>query len=241
MAAETFMNAVASKDYDRAIAIADLESVTREKVAGLFIIFDEGRYRLRGEKGLMATVATSDVAWIVGRIESEAGLAPSDFGIELAHGKDGGWRVKGLHFSKLLASFAAASTQDAVPYTPIVDNPAGGESLVLYFGYDEDRLHLRAQRQLSIVAALLKNDLDKGIRITGHADALGSEPYNDQLSRRRAFAVRDQLVGLGVDPAQIVTEGFGESVPLADNVRPDGSDNPEGRSKNRRTEIFLDF
>ena len=122
-----------------------------------------------------------------------------------------------------------------------MENPAGGESLVLYFGYDEDILHLRAQRQLLIVATLLKDDATKKLRITGHADAMGTEDYNLGLSARRAFSVSDNLIKLGVPARQIITEGFGESAPLAANVREDGTDNPEGRSKNRRTEILLDF
>jgi OOP family OmpA-OmpF porin len=241
MAAESFVQAVSNKAYARAIAISDLNSITREKIAGLFIIFEEGGYRLKAEKSLNATVATDDSAWVIGQIESEAGLEASDFGIELAQNL-GEWKVTGLHFSKLLATFAAASSgPDSVPYTPIVENPAGGESLVLYFGYDEDMLHLRAQRQLSIVSALLRDDARKVIRITGHADALGSEDYNDNLSERRALAARARLIELGVPPKQVVAEGFGESAPAAENVRADGTDNPEGRSKNRRTEIFLDF
>lgn len=241
MTAETFMNAVTSLDFAAAIRLANLDKVTREKVAGLFIIIEEGNYRLRESKSLMATVAGAEAAWIIGRIQSQAGLTPSDFGIELAREADAGWRVTGLHFSKLLATFAASTSPGNVPYTPIVDNPSGGESLVLYFGYDEDMLHLRAQRQLAIVAALLRDDASKSLRITGHADALGTEDYNLALSARRAFSVRDRLIELGVPTRQINTEGFGESAPLAANVREDGSDNPEGRSRNRRTEIFLDF
>ena len=215
--------------------------MTREKIAGLFIIFEEGKYRLQQKKALMATVATVEAAWIIGRIQSEAGMTPSDFGVELAQDAGSGWRVTGLHFSKLLAAFAASTSPGDVPYTPIVNNPSGGESLVLYFGYDEDILHVRAQRQLAIVAALLKDDAGKSLRITGHADALGTEDYNLALSARRAYSVRDRLIELGVPASQIITEGFGESVPLAANIREDGTDNPEGRSRNRRTEIFLDF
>lgn len=241
MAAEQFMNAVAVSDFERAIAMADLDKVTREKIAGLFIIIEEGKYRLQEHKPLMATVATSDSAWIIGRIESDAGMVPSDFGVELARSPGSPWKVTGLHFSKLLASFAASANPEAVPYTPIVENPSGGESLVLYFGYDEDMLHLRAQRQLLIVATLLKGDATKKLRITGHADAMGTEDYNLELSARRAFSVRDNLIELGVPARQVITEGFGEVAPLAANVREDGTDDPEGRSKNRRTEILLDF
>ncbi|MGK0185248.1 MAG: outer membrane protein OmpA-like peptidoglycan-associated protein [Verrucomicrobiales bacterium] len=241
MTAEHFMNAVANADYERALSMADLDQISREKIAGLFIIMEEGKYRMQQRKPLMATVATADSAWIVGRIRSDAGMDASDFGVEMARTPGSDWKITGLHFSKLLASFAASSSPESVPYTPIVENPSGGESLVLYFGYDEDMLHLRAQRQLLIVATLLKEDSSKRLRITGHADAMGTEDYNFALSGRRAYSVRDQLIQLGVPARQIETQGFGESTPLADNQREDGTDNPEGRSKNRRTEIFLNF
>jgi outer membrane protein OmpA-like peptidoglycan-associated protein len=128
-----------------------------------------------------------------------------------------------------------------VPYTPIVTNPKGGESLALYFEYDQSGLHPRAKKQLEIVAALLKSNGARKLHITGHTDALGTDGYNMGLSRGRAQTVKEELVGLGVSPDQVVTEGVGKAAPLGPNQKLDGSDNPEGRSKNRRAEIFLDF
>jgi outer membrane protein OmpA-like peptidoglycan-associated protein len=53
--------------------------------------------------------------------------------------------------------------------------------------------------------------------------------------------VKTQLVELGVPSSQVITEGLGKAQPLGPNQKADGSDDPEGRSKNRRAEIFLDF
>ena len=59
------------------------------------------------------------------------------------------------------------------------------------------------------------------------------------LSERRANAAKDYLVEKGIEEARIRTSGFGESKPIAPNDNPDGSDNPEGRAKNRRVEFKL--
>jgi OOP family OmpA-OmpF porin len=71
-----------------------------------------------------------------------------------------------------------------------------------------------------------------GITLTGYTDSIGSEAYNQQLSERRANAVRDYLVNdLGVNPANVTASGKGEADPAASN------DTREGRAKNRRVEM----
>jgi outer membrane protein OmpA-like peptidoglycan-associated protein len=87
----------------------------------------------------------------------------------------------------------------------------------------------------------LKSDAARKLQISGHTDALGAEDYNKDLSRRRAEVVTSTLKSLGVNATQIVETGMGASLPLDPNRRQDGTDNPEGRSRNRRTEIYLDF
>ena len=71
------------------------------------------------------------------------------------------------------------------------------------------------------------------IEIMGHTDSTGSHDYNVDLSRRRAAAVGVHLEGKGINPIRILTEGFGEEYPVADNGT------PEGRALNRRVELRL--
>ena len=99
----------------------------------------------------------------------------------------------------------------------------------------------RTQRQLEIVAAILKSDAKKKITLSGHTDALGTKSYNDQLSSNRADVVRDFLAAAGVSSEQIDTIAKGASQPRRPNVTETGEDNPDGRRANRRTEIYLDF
>ncbi len=72
------------------------------------------------------------------------------------------------------------------------------------------------------------------IRVEGHTDSIGSDAANDTLSLRRAEAVRQWLIGNGIPPAAITVAGYGKRQPIAPNTRPDGSDDPEGRARNRR-------
>ena len=74
--------------------------------------------------------------------------------------------------------------------------------------------------------------------IGGHTDGKGGKDYNRKLSERRANSVKTWLVGHGASN-QMNTQGFGDTKPVAPNMKPDGSDNPDGRQKNRRVEITL--
>ena len=76
--------------------------------------------------------------------------------------------------------------------------------------------------------------------IEGHTDGKGTHPYNMKLSENRAESVKTWLVqNSSVAGSRITTQGWGETKPVAPNKKPDGSDDPEGRQKNRRVEIVL--
>jgi outer membrane protein OmpA-like peptidoglycan-associated protein len=67
----------------------------------------------------------------------------------------------------------------------------------------------------------------------GHTDSSGSDGYNQQLSERRAGAVRSYLVSRGVDAQRVAALGYGESHPVADNT------SNHGRRQNRRVDLLL--
>lgn len=71
------------------------------------------------------------------------------------------------------------------------------------------------------------------IQVAGHTDSVGSAEYNQQLSINRANSVKDYLVRDGVIPQRLLTTGYGESAPIADNAT------AEGRQQNRRVEITV--
>ncbi|MEM9481194.1 MAG: OmpA family protein [Verrucomicrobiota bacterium] len=241
--ADTFLTAVLEQDYLTAVQLCDPEKVPEEKIAALCIVFEEGEYRMKPVKPLMATASgeQSKVAWIIAHVESDKIGVESEFGIEMKHDSEKGWRIAGLNFSEMLARFADASEAGKVPFTPLVKKPEGGESLVLYFEYDDADVTQRAKRQIEIISSILRNDPDKRLRVSGHADALGTDEYNKRLSKERARSVKALLADLGVPADQIVTEAVGENYPLRPNTLPDGTDDPTGRSHNRRAELYLDF
>ncbi len=237
-----FVRALLRHDFVEARRFVDEKRVPAERLAGLCIVFEEGQYEFKPTKPLIITVANPEVSWVIAQVQSQILQQSTEFGLELQRsGSDQPWRVVGLNLSDILSSFAASASKMGVPYTPIVKNPTGGESLALYFEYDQATLHPRVQKQLEIVAGLLKSDPNKKLNIAGHTDDKGTDGYNIQLSRARAETVKVQLVALGVAEAQVITTALGKAQPLSPNQKADGTDDPQGRSKNRRAEIFLDF
>ena len=237
-----FVHALLRHDFVEAKKFVDEKRVPAERLAGLCIVFEEGQYEFKPTKPLIITVANPEVSWVIAQVQSQILQQSTEFGLELQRsGTEQPWRVVGLNLSDILSSFAASASKMGVPYTPIVKNPKGGESLALYFEYDQATLHPRAQKQLIIVAGLLRSDPNKKLNIAGYTDDKGTDDYNMQLSRARAETVKQQLVGLGVPETQVITTALGKAQPLSPNQKADGSDDPQGRSKNRRAEIFLDF
>ena len=106
------------------------------------------------------------------------------------------------------------------------------------FDFDKADIKPGADDALKRVADLLRQKAAGAVHITGFTDAKGSSAYNERLSLRRAESVRNWLADKeGLKTVSFVTRGGGASNPVAPNTRPDGSDNPEGRQKNRRVEI----
>jgi len=87
--------------------------------------------------------------------------------------------------------------------------------------------------ELNRVGKVLNQYPQTRITISGHTDSTGSEEYNQRLSERRAEAVKNALVGVGINPSRITTIGFGESKPIASNAT------EAGRQQNRRVEIRI--
>lgn len=237
-----FVRALLKHDFAAASEFVDSQKVPAERLVGLCIVFEEGEYEFKPAKPLIITVANPEVSWVIAQVQSQKLQQSTEFGIEMQRqGIDQPWKVVGLNLSEILSSFASSAAKMGVPYTPIVNNPKGGESLALYFEYDQAELHPRAVKQLAIVAGMLKSDASKKLHIAGHTDAKGTKDYNLALSQARAESVKKQLATHGVAPEQIVTTGLGQAQPLSPNKKADGTDDPEGRSKNRRAEIYLDF
>jgi outer membrane protein OmpA-like peptidoglycan-associated protein/tetratricopeptide (TPR) repeat protein len=93
----------------------------------------------------------------------------------------------------------------------------------------------------STLLKLLKQYEDLSIEIISHTDNQGTDKYNMKLSHRRANSVVKYLIENGINKHRLIAVGKGESEPLAENTNADGSDNPEGRALNRRTEFKVHY
>lgn len=108
------------------------------------------------------------------------------------------------------------------------------------FDFDKHELKPTAYPTLGKVAEVLKAHQGSAVLVEGHTDAKGNDAYNQALSERRAAAVREWLVkNAGQVRTRLETKGYGKSRPVAPNTRADGSDDPQGRQKNRRVEIVV--
>ena len=101
------------------------------------------------------------------------------------------------------------------------------------FAFNKAELSAQAAPRLDKLANFLQQFPDRKLLIEGYTDSVGSDSYNQDLSDRRAQAVRDALVQRGVDSSRISARGYGKAHPVADNA------SPEGRAMNRRVEIVI--
>ena len=108
------------------------------------------------------------------------------------------------------------------------------------FDFDKADLLPKAQQTLSQAAGIIRDEAKGTVRIDGYTDAKGSDAHNQPLSERRAAAVETWFKTKGnLKNISFVTRGFGAKNPVAPNAKPDGSDDPDGRQKNRRVEIVI--
>ncbi|WP_058309024.1 OmpA family protein [Gracilibacillus massiliensis] len=128
-----------------------------------------------------------------------------------------------------LTEFNAVGTADGAKLTLPED---------ILFDFDSDELRPEADEAIEQLAQVIDTTEDD-VTIVGHTDNKGQDSYNLELSENRANAVLNALADKGVEKNRMTAEGKGASEPIAKNTNSDGSDNPEGRQKNRRVEVTV--
>jgi OOP family OmpA-OmpF porin len=101
------------------------------------------------------------------------------------------------------------------------------------FETNSDRLIGTTTGVLDEAAATLRKNPTLKVEVAGHTDSQGAAAYNQNLSERRAIAVRDYLIRAGADGANLSIRGYGESSPIADNTT------AAGRAQNRRVVLRI--
>lgn len=101
----------------------------------------------------------------------------------------------------------------------------------IYFDFDKSTIGGDQRGKLQAVADWFKANPGDSLFLAGHADKRGTPEYNRALGERRALAVREYLVGLGLPAASLYTNSYGSDRPAVDG------DTEEAYAKNRRVEI----
>ena len=107
----------------------------------------------------------------------------------------------------------------------------------IYYGFDSANIRSDAALELDKLVRFLQDNPQIKIELGSHTDNFGNDEYNLGLSQRRAESAVNYIISQGVEKNRIRARGYGETRPIAANTNPDGTDNPEGRQRNRRTEI----
>ena len=101
------------------------------------------------------------------------------------------------------------------------------------FPTGQTQLSSDSQRELDELVAFLQSHPEDYLGIYGHTDSSGNPSTNERLSAKRAEAIANYLIDKGISKDRLVHKGVGDQFPIAPNTT------PEGRSKNRRIEVYL--
>ncbi len=101
------------------------------------------------------------------------------------------------------------------------------------FDTGRSQLNPGSARKLDQIAQFLTDHPERRVQIDGFTDSVGTDSYNQDLSQRRADAVKSALAQRGIDPSRIGSQGYGKGFPVADNT------DSGGRQLNRRVEVVI--
>lgn len=109
----------------------------------------------------------------------------------------------------------------------------------IYYDLDSANIRPDAAKELDKLVQILIDNPEIKIELSSHTDSIASVEYNNNLSQRRAQSAVNYMARRGISPDRMTAKGYGELRPIARNTNPDGTDNPEGRQRNRRTEFKI--
>jgi len=146
---------------------------------------------------------------------------------------------EGFHFKNVIINIPPASTQKNIFVTRNIElkQHTLNKSRILrnvYFDFDQAELSDRSNHELDMLQKMMAENDKLIIEVSGHADFLGEDAYNNELSKARAEKVVSYLTSRGIDKSRLRAQGYGEKNPVKG-----ADDSEEGRSLNRRTEFMI--
>ena len=134
---------------------------------------------------------------------------------------------------ELFPEVAEAPAAPAPPPMPVYEKHT--VSATALFDFDKAVLKPAGKEAIHGIDEEIKASTSKvlAVNVVGYTDSVGTEEYNQELSVRRANAVKDYMVSEGIDPGLINVKGMGEADPVASNAT------AAGRAENRRVEISV--
>jgi OmpA-OmpF porin, OOP family len=135
--------------------------------------------------------------------------------------------------TELFPEVAEVPAAPAPPPMPVYEKHT--VSATALFDFDKYALKPAGEEAINGIDEEIKSSKTKviDINVVGYTDSIGTEEYNQELSVRRANAVKDYMVSEGIDPGIIDVKGMGEADPVASNAT------AAGRAENRRVEISV--
>lgn len=110
----------------------------------------------------------------------------------------------------------------------------------ILYEYRSSEINEVAAKELDKLIVILNKNKNIGAELKSHTDSKGGNEFNMKLSQERANKALEYIVSNGnISRSKIKAIGYGETQPVSPNNLPNGKDNPEGRRKNRRTEVTL--
>ncbi len=211
-----------------------------EKMRPQPVTYMKGKvYDIETKKPLSASFELIDLATGKTVVSSTSNIGNGEFLVALPTGKSYALNVSKdgyLFYSENFELKNVKSNKDPfikdVPMKPI----RAGESMVLkniFFDTDKFELKNESRIELKKLIGFLTKNISIKFEISGHTDNVGGKEYNQGLSERRARSVFDFLLANGIPATRMVSKGFGDTKPVADN------NTDSGRAQNRRTEFMI--
>ena len=240
--ADYFVSALRDLNYETAVSYCMPDQGLVEKIAGLCIMIEGGKFIVSQENPIEILESLENSSVLRIHLDSTNNQKTFNFTIQLSseyQGQNSLWNINKIYLEEAFSSYF--SLEDTkFPFVPVRTDLNTGDCLVVYFDFKSSELSQRSQNQLQILADVLNIIQKSSLKIYGHADEIGSQDFNMNLSIERALGVKNFLISKGIETSKIDVYGKGESQEWLPNRLASGTDNPIGRSYNRRVEIYLD-